>query len=196
MAVSAAESSRCFFPRWPGVEVPVSHVTNGVHMPTWESAEADELWAGGAAGPNAGREILECSTPICASLRTAVWQLRNETQQRLIEYMRNRLARPAGSEGSPERKSMRHRRSSTKSLTLGFARRFATYKRPNLLYSDPERLIRTLTNDDRKVCATHPRRQGASAGRHRTSHDQALERIHPPARRRDPSRCSRTTTWC
>src|SRR6202034_2545316 len=32
------------FPRWPEVEVPVTHVTNGVHMPTWDSAEADRLW--------------------------------------------------------------------------------------------------------------------------------------------------------
>ena len=43
------------FPRWPEAEVPVGHVTNGVHMPTWDSAPADELWTESLRqGPMAG----------------------------------------------------------------------------------------------------------------------------------------------
>jgi starch phosphorylase len=46
------------FPGWPETEVPVTHVTNGVHMPTWDSAEADRLWEL-ACGKNRWRGTLE-----------------------------------------------------------------------------------------------------------------------------------------
>ena len=135
------------FPRWPVDEVPVGHVTNGVHMPTWDSAAADELWTE-ACGKDrwAGTtEALEHEIRCVSDAR--LWRFRNARTTALVGYVRERLsgqlaalgARPEAVDGT------RHLFDPTR-LTLGFARRFATYKRPDLLLHDPERLLRLLTN--------------------------------------------------
>jgi len=81
------------FTRWPQPEVPISHVTNGVHMPSWDSAEADELWSR-ACGKD--RWIGTLST-VEADLKVVpdetLWALRNEGCRQLIRYVRERLCR-------------------------------------------------------------------------------------------------------
>ena len=82
----------------------------------------------------------------------ALWQLRNNGCKNLIEYTRKRLARQRATQGeSPQEVAEAERIFDFNALTLGFARRFATYKRPNLLLRDPERLARILTNRARPV---------------------------------------------
>ena len=81
-----------------------------------------------------------------------LWQLRTGGSRGLIEYTRRRLARERASRGaSPEEVAAAERIFNFDTLTMGFARRFATYKRPNLLLHDPDRLARILTNRDRPV---------------------------------------------
>ena len=138
------------FPRWPEGEVPVGHVTNGVHMPTWDSAAADSLWTE-ACGK--GR-WLGTSTTLEADLRRVsdekLWALRTASRKSLVEYARERVGRQMAAGGAgPEAISRTQARLGPGVLTLGFARRFATYKRPNLLLHDPERLIRILKNPQR-----------------------------------------------
>jgi starch phosphorylase len=134
------------FARWPRDEVPVGHVTNGVHMPSWDSAAADDLWTKacgkdrwlGMAG-TLGRDIRRVSD-------ASLWQFRTAARKSLVEYARERLSRDlAGSGAPPQAIDGAKRLFDPNALTLGFARRFATYKRPNLLLRDPQRLLRLLT---------------------------------------------------
>lgn len=140
------------FPRWPEVEVPVTHVTNGVHMPTWDSAEADRLWEA-----SCGKERwLEATENLEADFRCVsdsdLWQLRADGRKSLVEYTRKLHVRQlAGQGASSEDLSRAAQALDTNTLTLGFARRFAAYKRPNLLLHDPQRLVQILTNRDRPV---------------------------------------------
>jgi starch phosphorylase len=140
------------FPRWPAEEVPVGHVTNGVHVPSWDSAAADDLWTEACGkdcwlGPT---EHLEQDIRRLSDAR--LWRLRTASTKSLVEYARGRLSRQLTASGaSPEAISEAESLFDPNALTLGFARRFATYKRPNLLLHDPERLLRLLTNPQRPV---------------------------------------------
>ncbi len=140
------------FPRWPIDEVPIGHVTNGVHMPTWDSAEADDLWTG-ACGKDrwlGTTETLEQDMR-CVS-DASLWQFHNAASTSMIEYARARLSHELAVSGvSAEAVEDAKHLFQPDRLTLGFARRFATYKRPNLLLHDPERLLRLLSNPQRPV---------------------------------------------
>jgi starch phosphorylase len=140
------------FPRWPEDDVPVGHVTNGVHMPSWDSATADDLWTE-ACGQH---RWLGTSTSLEQTIRgvssARLWQLRTAASASLIEFARERLARQLAACGStPEAVDEAKQLFDPNALTLGFARRFATYKRPNLLLHDPDRLLRLLSNRQRPV---------------------------------------------
>ncbi|MGA3143607.1 MAG: alpha-glucan family phosphorylase [Verrucomicrobiota bacterium] len=140
------------FPNWPADEVPVGHVTNGIHMPTWDSAAADDLWTK-ACGKDrwlGTTETLE--QDIRRVSDDSLWEFRIATSKSLVEYARERLARHYAAAGaSPETVEEAKHLFDPNALTLGFARRFATYKRPNLLLHDPERLLRLLSNPQRPV---------------------------------------------
>jgi starch phosphorylase len=138
------------FPRWPQDEVPVGHVTNGVHMPTWASATADEVWTE-ASGPDTWLGTMNTLEQDIRRVSDArLWQFRLAASQSLVEYTRERLSRQLTASGaSPEDIAGAKRQFDPHALTLGFARRFATYKRPNLLLHNPARLLRLLTNPER-----------------------------------------------
>ena len=140
------------FPHWPLAEIPIGHVTNGVHMPTWDSAAADELWTE-ACGKDRWRDI---HTSLEGNIRCVsdekLWKFRNESRQSLVEYSRARLSRQLLASGSPSHElQVIEKLLDPDILTLGFARRFATYKRTNLLLHDPARLLRLLKNSERPV---------------------------------------------
>lgn len=140
------------FRNWPEWEVPVGHVTNGVHMPSWDSAAADDIWTHlcGKDRWLGTSETLECD--ICQVSDEQLWQFRVDSTHALVDYARHRLSRQlAGSGLSPEEVEEAKHLFDPNTLTLGFARRFATYKRPNLLLDDPDRLLRLLTNTERPV---------------------------------------------
>ena len=140
------------FPRWPEEEVPVGHVTNGVHMPTWDSAESDDLWSE-ACGKDRWLGTMETlQQDIRGVAEAKLWELRTAATRSLIEYARDRLSRQLAASGaSPEAVDGAKHLFDPNALTLGFARRFAPYKRPNLLLHYPERLLRLLTNPHRPV---------------------------------------------
>jgi starch phosphorylase len=140
------------FPHWPLDDVPVGHVTNGVHMPTWDSAAADALWTE-ACGKN---RWMDGSRTLEEDIRRVsdeqLWEFRTAGSAALVEYARDRLARQLAMSGAaPESVDAARHLFDCNTLTLGFARRFATYKRPNLLLHDPARLLRLLTNPHRPV---------------------------------------------
>ncbi|MGI9080420.1 MAG: alpha-glucan family phosphorylase, partial [Acidimicrobiales bacterium] len=153
-ALHGRVSRHIFAGLWPGVpadDVPIGSVTNGVHARSWVSNEMGDLfqrhvgddWAEGAS---------EAWSAIAAVDDTELWTALGTGRQRLVDFARRRLqtsllAQPASSgeltwsEGilDPD------------ALTIGFARRFATYKRATLLLSQPERLAALLLAADRPV---------------------------------------------
>ena len=137
---------QALFPRWPQDEVPISFVTNGIHVPTWDSAGADALWTT-ACGKKRWLGDLAVDDDIRRLSDEQLWEMRSAGRKTLVERIRNRYALQLASEGRPS--SEADTVFDDKILTLGFARRFATYKRPNLLLHDPERLIRLLSNPQR-----------------------------------------------
>jgi starch phosphorylase len=140
------------FPRWPTDDVPVGHVTNGVHTPTWDSAAADALWTE-ACGKDRWSGTTEALEQHIRRVSDAsLWQFRTAAGTALVDYARNRLSKQLAASGaSPEAVDGAMHLFEPNTLTLGFARRFASYKRPNLLLHDPERLLRLLTNPQRPV---------------------------------------------
>lgn len=140
------------FPHWPEDEIPVGHVTNGVHMPSWDSKEADDLWMA-VCGKDRWLGTTETLEQNIRRVSDAdLWQLRTTASKSLVQYVRQRVSMQlAGSGASPEAVDSAKHLFDPNALTLGFARRFATYKRPNLMLHDPERLLRLLTNPDRPV---------------------------------------------
>jgi len=140
------------FLRWPEEEVPVGHVTNGVHVPSWDSPGADELWTA-ACGKERWRGVPDALPDLVASLSDEqLWVMAGEERQILIRQVRARLARQLGSRGyPPEIVAQSANVLDPNALTLGFARRFTGYKRPNLLLADPARLARLLNDPARPV---------------------------------------------
>ena len=140
------------YPQWPIAEVPIGSVTNGVHTPTWDSAAADDLWTD-ACGKDRWLGTLETvEADIRRASNAKLWQLRTAARASLIDYARARLSRQLAGDGvSSEALEAAGKLLDPQALTLGFARRFATYKRPNLLLHDRERLLSILTNSKRPV---------------------------------------------
>ena len=147
------------FPHWPEDEVPVGHVTNGVHMPSWDSAQADDLWTE-ACGKDrwlGTTKTLEQDIRLVSDAR--LWRFRTAASKSLVEYARERLAGQLTTSGAStaEVEEAQHV-FDPNALTLGFARRFATYKRPNLLLHDPARLLRLLANPGARCNSSSPAR--------------------------------------
>ncbi len=140
------------FPNWPEEEIPITHVTNGVHMPTWDSSPADDLWT-----ESCGKERwLGTADALGENIRRVsdlrLWQFRTAASKSLVEYARKRFSLDLATAGAPPEEVEGARQLfDPNALTLGFARRFATYKRPNLLLHDAPRLLRLLSNSERPV---------------------------------------------
>jgi starch phosphorylase len=140
------------FPRWPQQEIPIDHITNGVHVPSWDSPWTDALWTATAGKERWRGDVSALTSSMLRLPDEDLWRLRARERTDLVRYAREQLLRTLARHG--------HLDVATRTaadalhpdvLTLGFARRFATYKRPNLLLSDPGRLIRLLTNPQRPL---------------------------------------------
>ncbi len=133
------------FARWPRAEVPIGYVTNGVHTPTWDSLEADRIWTQ-AYGPDRWRGTMESLGSRIRNLPDSeLWKMRCANRAELVEYVRRRLPKDLAARGNLNQTWVENI-FDPNCLTIGFARRFATYKRPNLLLHDSARLTRILTD--------------------------------------------------
>lgn len=140
---------RSLFPRWPEDEVPVGHVTNGVHVPSWHSSEAGGLWCE-TCGSDAWLDSTEGMEEMIRGIPDErLWRFRATARAALVDFVRRRLYRQRAVSGASVLEIEEAGQIfDANSLTMGFARRFAPYKRPNLLLHDPERLLAIL--NDRK----------------------------------------------
>jgi starch phosphorylase len=134
------------YPGWPLKQIPISHITNGVHMPSWDSALADTIWTNSCGKERWLGLETSLSNPIEQLSDEAIWVLRGKQRHNLIHYVRHRVSSRRdhwhASWQIPEQELIRL---DPNILTLGFARRFTEYKRPNLLLHDQQRLITLLT---------------------------------------------------
>ncbi len=121
-------------------------------MPTWDSAEADDLWTQACSQDRWRGETEPLEEQFINVTDVQLWKLRAAARKSLIEYVRERLSRQLETSGaSPQEVDETRNMFDANALTLGFARRFAPYKRPNLLLHDPERLLRILGDSQRPV---------------------------------------------
>jgi starch phosphorylase len=117
-------------------------------VPTWDSAQADALWTD-ACGANRWRGANPIADDVRRLTDTELWQMRTEARKTMLNRVRQRYARQLSAEGDPQPEVARFLDENL--LTIGFARRFATYKRPCLLLHDPERFIRLLSDPKRPL---------------------------------------------
>ena len=127
--------------------MPVGHVTNGVHVPSWDSAEADRLWTA-ACGKERWRCAVDMMSDQVAGLVDAeLWAMQGCRPASSRPQCAPAAEQQLGARGEPpEVIAAAEQVLDPDILTLGFARRFTGYKRPNLLLHDVDRLHRLLTN--------------------------------------------------
>ncbi len=147
-------SRRMFAGLWPDVpvaEVPISSVTNGVHARTWTSPEMSALYER-QLGPDWPEVPAEDWRQLEGLADRDLWSARRAGRERLVAYARASLQRAELGRGSSESQvAWTGQVLDPEVLTLGFARRFATYKRATLLFRDLERLRALLLDADRPV---------------------------------------------
>jgi starch phosphorylase len=140
------------YPQWPQREVPMTHVTNGVHVPSWDSASADERWTE-ACGK--GRWLSTLDTIVEDFKKVSdesLWDLRMSQTRQLLSYVRERLNRQLlSTRAAAELLNECGQQLDPNVLTVGLARRFTGYKRPNLLLHNPERLEKIVNHPQRPI---------------------------------------------
>jgi starch phosphorylase len=141
---------------WPGIpaeETPIGHVTNGVHFRSWISSEINELYDR-YLGPNWPEEPTDRQRwrRVEAIPAEELWRTHEVRRQRLVAFTRRRLRAQLQRRGAPLAEvQAANEVLDSGALTIGFARRFATYKRATLLLRDRERLARLLNDPQRPV---------------------------------------------
>lgn len=141
---------------WPGLpepEIPISHITNGIHTRTWISHDMAELYDR-YLGPKFVEEPADQKVWERVDLIPdgELWRVHEIRKERLIAFARRRLREYYRRQGA----SLQSIQAAEEvldphALTIGFARRFAAYKRADLILKDPDRLRRILTNPERPV---------------------------------------------
>ncbi len=142
-----------FFPGLPEHEVPVGHVTNGIHTRTWVSREMSQLFDR-YLGPEWWRRPGDPATwkSVDDIPDEELWATHERRRERLVTFARHRLVRHLQQRGAAEADIGRARGVlNARALTIGFARRFAPYKRATLILQDLERLKKILLDKDRPV---------------------------------------------
>ncbi len=141
---------------WPGVptkEVPITSVTNGIHLENWLADEMESLYEK-YVGPSWADEAMDTSIwdAVDQIPDEEVWRIHQRCKENLIVFARNRLKAQMQRRGTYHTE-LNHAEEvlDPEALTIGFARRFASYKRGHLLLKNPERLARMLTNTDRPI---------------------------------------------
>ncbi|MBN2181627.1 MAG: alpha-glucan family phosphorylase, partial [Sedimentisphaerales bacterium] len=141
---------------WPGTplnEVPIISITNGIHLKNWITDELISLYDR-YLGPNWSDEAMNKS--IWENIKHVpdeeLWQIHKRCKERLIVFIRNRLKAQMQRRGTYHTE-LNHAEEvlDPEALTIGFARRFASYQRGNLLLKNPERLMKLLNNNDKPL---------------------------------------------
>ena len=155
------------FPRWPGAEVPVGHVTNGVHPPSWHSPQAEALWTK-ACGAEPWRRSLETiERDLQAASDAELWALRTAARKVLVDYARERSARQVAS----------------MDLAPAEAAAISACLDPAALTAPPRSGPAGPDPDEPRAAGTaRDRRKGASRRPPRAGADPSVDPVHPSPR--------------
>ena len=149
-------SQRMFAPIWNGYypeESHVGYVTNGVHLPTWTATEwrkvydkyFDETFLNDQSNESIWHSIYNVPD-------AEIWETRMALKKKLVDYIREKFAATwLKNQGDPSRVVTLLESITPNALYIGFCRRFATYKRAHLLFTDLERLSKIVNNPERPV---------------------------------------------
>ena len=141
------------WPKLPVWEVPITSVTNGVHLPSWINGDLAGLydqylqpdWREGHADERVWEQIAEIPA-------AELWEAHRRRKRRMIGFVRERAVESATARKAPSQQIKKlHEVLNPEALTIGFARRFATYKRATLIFRDMERLKKILTDPEKPV---------------------------------------------
>ncbi|MCU0498927.1 MAG: alpha-glucan family phosphorylase [Anaerolineae bacterium] len=141
------------FPNVPEHEVPIAAITNGIHTQTWISREMaslfdrylDPMWRTNENDPTVWNDVYKIPD-------SELWRTHERRRERLVSFARGRLRQQLTRRGVSQKEIIDADEAlNPDALTIGFARRFATYKRATLLFKDVERLSRILNNPERPV---------------------------------------------
>lgn len=155
------------FPNYPQEEVPIEAITNGVHLMSWISDRMVSVldrhlgpqWREDAASPEVWESVREIPDQ-------ELWDMRENARGDFVRFARRHLRRiQERNNAGPGDQTVVNQVLDPRILTIGFARRFATYKRANLLFRDTERLRKLLHHPDRPMQfvfagKAHPRDEG------------------------------------
>ncbi len=149
-------SRRMWAHLWPWrveEEVPIGHITNGVHVPSWLASPMQLLydkylgadWQKSMGNPNVWQKIYEADPG-------ELWETHNVLKSRLLDFVRRRVSRQCRWRNEDESAVEAARNMlNPNALTIGFARRFATYKRANLLLHDLDAFVEMISDPNRPV---------------------------------------------
>jgi starch phosphorylase len=149
-------SRRMWMDAWPGLpehEIPIDSITNGIHSRSWISYEMATLFDR-YLGPDWSNKPHDHTiwNDVDQIPDEELWRTHERRRERLVAYTRRRLRKQLEQRGArPSLIQAAHEVLDPDTLTIGFARRFATYKRATLLLHDPDRLKGILCNPDRPV---------------------------------------------
>ena len=149
-------SQKMFAPIWNGYypeENHVGYVTNGVHFPSWAATEWRQLYAKyfdkKFMGDQSNEKIWHAIYNVPDE---EIWATRLALKKKLVDYIRDKFRETwLKNQGDPSRVVSLLQKINPNALMIGFCRRFATYKRAHLLFTDLERLSKIVNNPDRPV---------------------------------------------
>ncbi len=149
-------SQKMFAPLWKGYfpeENHVGYVTNGVHFPTWTATEwrkiYDKYFDSTFMSDQSNEEIWHAIYNVSDE---EIWKTRMALKEKLVQYIRDKFTKQwLRNQGDPARVMSLLERINSKALMIGFCRRFATYKRAHLLFTDLDRLSKIVNDPERPV---------------------------------------------
>ncbi|NBO92620.1 MAG: glycosyltransferase family 1 protein [Planctomycetia bacterium] len=174
---------KTIWPECPTPEIPITSITNGVHTSSWVSPDLSHLfdrylgngWKERPYDPAVWKRVEHIPD-------AELWRTHERRRERLVSFARVRLRQQLIARGAlPAEIAQAEEVLDPETLTIGFARRFATYKRGSLIFRNLDRLLALLTNKDRPVQLlysgkAHPRDQGGK---------ELIQEIMQFARRKD-----------
>ena len=174
------------FAHWPQEEIPVGHVTNGIHVPTWDSAPADDLWTQ-ACGKDRWLGTTDTLEQDIRRVSDAgLWQFRTAASKSLVEYARERLSRQLAASGaSPEAVDEREAPVRSQHADPGLCAPLRDLQAAEPAAARPGAAAAPV-DQSAAPGATHHGGQGSSGGPGRPGPDPGMDAFHPAARGAPP----------
>ena len=140
------------WPNYNSEETPIDHVTNGIHTKTWLAGEFEAIFDKHIGSEwridTDSNDVWEKAKDIPDDL---IWETKRKRREDLLEFVKMRLGRSVNGYLNQEQMRKLERKLDPNALTIGFARRFATYKRAHLLFTNMDKFLKIFNNEEKPV---------------------------------------------